>query len=563
MGQTFIRKIYLGGFFLLCLSLFYCQIFKGDYYLERAKNNYVRVIPLHSIRGTIFDRNHVSLAYDKASFNIAVIPYQIRKTKKYLFNELSAVLNYDINLIYKNYNKNLANVFSPIDIILDINKKDALRLKEIFGDDILINPQPTRYYPYPFEFAHVLGYVKEAMSFYKDLKKYGYTPIERAGFLGIEQYYDSYLKGENGGSLIEVDAKGKVVGFLGEMSSEKGKDIQLTIDQKIQKAAFNALENKRGVILLLDSNSGEILSLVSSPSFDSNCFIRGENIENLLRDKNKPLINRIIQATYPLGSTFKPIVAIAALEAKKITPYTTFTCQGNWSIGGRSFKCAHVHNVENLYHALQHSCNIYFYNVGKIVGVGPISNWAKKFGLDAITDIDLPYERKGLVPSPLWKSKKLKKAWFGGDTINLSIGQGFMSATPLENTLAINVFANGGYLVRPYLLKKIDDVDSGLSEKVYLDISRINMDAVKQGMIDVVRKEEGTAHLLKKLKLKVAGKTGTAQTKGKSHGWFIGFFPYNDPQYTVCAFLENCSSSFYSVKTVYNFLKRVKEEELL
>ncbi|UCD14975.1 MAG: penicillin-binding protein 2 [Candidatus Omnitrophota bacterium] len=563
MGQNLIRRIYLGGFLLLVFSLFYYQIVKGDYYLERARNNYVRIIPLESIRGTIFDKNSVPLAYDKASFNIAVVPYEIQDKKNYLFNELAGFSGYDANLLHSNYEKRKANIFSPVDIILDVDKMKALKIKEKFGEDILINPQPTRFYPYPYESAHILGYVKKAVSSFQSLKKYGYTPAERIGFGGIEQYYDAYLKGDNGGDLIEVDAEGKMVGFLGERLPQKGRDIYLTIDSRIQKYAYNAMGKKRGTIILLDSMKGEVLSLVSLPSFDPNDFIKGRNIKKLLAGDDKPLINRASQATYPLGSTFKPIVSVAALDSKKATPSTTFNCGGTFNLGMASFRCAHTHDQENLYDALIHSCNIYFYNLGLIIGSQTMARWAKKFGLDSDTEIDLPYERKGLVPSPLWKSKEFRTTWFKGDTVNFSIGQGFIEVTPLENLIAFNVFASGGYLIKPYILKKVDATDSTLSAKSYLGIPQDSLNAVREGLRGAVRKEDGTSYYLKKLNLKIAGKTGTAQTYGKSHGWFLGFFPYDDPKYTICTFLENCGSSFYAVKASYDFLKSLKEQELL
>ncbi|MBU1121234.1 MAG: penicillin-binding protein 2 [Candidatus Omnitrophica bacterium] len=563
MGQIIIRRVYLSGFLLLVFSLFYYQIVKGDYYLQRGRNNYVRVIPLRSIRGTIFDRNEVPIAYDKATFNIAVVPYEIQNKKDSLFMKLAEFFDCDVNLIHKNYEKRKTNIFSPVDVIIDCDKMQTLKAKDKFGEVIIINPQPRRLYPQGYEFAHVLGYVKKAVSSLEILKKYGYTPSERIGFGGIEQYYDAYLKGDSGGDLIEVDAKGKIVGFLGERKPEKGKDIYLTIDNRIQTRAYEALGNNRGVIILLDSKKGEILALVSRPSFDPNDFIKGENIKKLFDDENKPLINRGIQATYPLGSTFKPIVSIAALDSKKVTDHTTFNCLGQFNLGMSVFKCAHVHNQENLYDALTHSCNVYFYNIGIITGSQAISQWAKKFGLDSPTKIDLPYEKNGLVPSPLWKSKNLKTPWVKGDTVNFSIGQGFLTTTPLENAMAFNVFATGGYLLSPYLLKKIDTTNAVLSAKVYLGINKELLEPIKQGLRGAVVSEDGTAHQLNNLNLKIAGKTGTAQTTGKSHGWFLGFFPYDDPKYTVCTFMENCGSSFYAVKTTYNFLKDLQDEKIL
>ncbi|MCK5494030.1 MAG: penicillin-binding protein 2, partial [Candidatus Omnitrophica bacterium] len=500
-----LQKLYLLGFIILIGVLFNYQIVKGNYYSKRAKNNYVRVIPLRSMRGTIFDRNNIALAYDKAVFNISVIPYQIRNKKEELFNQLSEFLNYDLKLINKNYKKNTLSLFSPVNIIINIDKLSALRLKERFKDIILITTQPQRYYPYPYQSAHILGYVKEATSFYDKLKKYGYNPLERVGFFGVEQYYDAYLRGNDGGNLIEVDAKGRIVGFLGERIPLKGKNVHLTIDNRIQQIAKDSMGDKKGAIIFMDSDSGELLALFSYPSFDSNAFITGKNTGKFLTDKNCPLINRAIQSTYPIGSIFKPIISISALEEKKITPSTTFNCTGKLTLGSTKFGCWSVHHDENLYEALAHSCNVYFYKVGLILGQKTISKWSKKFKLDSLTGIDLPYEKKGLSPNANWKQKKLKKSWYTGDTVNLSIGQGYMLATPLEATVAINAIGNNGYFVIPSILKGVEQVDSSLSSKTYSGISEKNIKIVKQGMRMTVSTKNGTAKMLKPLNLNIAG----------------------------------------------------------
>ncbi len=562
---TLLPKVFLGGFAILLISLFYYQIIKGDYYYQRAKNNYIRVVPLRAVRGSIFDRNGVVLSYDKAVFNISVIPYQISEIKDPLFKALSKAIDYDIDLIYKNYDKNkdFQNFFSPVDIMVDIEKADALKLKDEFGDAILINPQPRRFYTYPFEFAHLLGYVQKASSFYDKLKKYGFTPLERVGFGGIEQSYDSYLKGEDGGDLIEVDARGRVVGYLGQRISKKGEDIYLSVDSRIQEAAYRALGKRRGVIILMDSRSGEIIALCSSPSFDPNRFIEGKGVSQYFNDEDAPLFNRAIQRTYPTGSTFKPILATAALETGKIAPSRTFTCTGELKMGNAQFRCNSIHYEEDLYDALTHSCNVYFYNLGLLCGINTISKWAKDFGLDSPTGIDLPHEKIGFVPDPKWKQKEFKQSWFAGDTLNISIGQGYLTATPMEVTIAINAIANNGYLVRPYILKQVANTPSSAASKTYIGIKDNTLNIIKRGLRDVVAAPDGTARILHKLGLQIAGKTGTAQTKGESHGWFVGFFPYNAPKYTVCIFLENAGSSHEALKVLYEFLKEIKEKELI
>ena len=558
-----IKKIYTCGFCLLILVLFFYQVVNGNYYRQRAQNNYVKLIPLSAIRGSIFDRNGKLLAYDRATFNISVIPHQVKKTQNSLFKSLAEFSNCDAALIRKNYRKNLRNPFSPVNIILDIDKATALKLKEEFKDLILISPQPLRYYPHPKRAAHIIGYVKKAASHYEKLKKYGYKPLERVGFLGVEQYYNTYLRGEDGGDLIEVNALGRMVGFLGEKRPRKGADIHLTLDSRIQNIAYEAMGKKRGTIILMDSVTGEIIVLYSSPSFDSNNFTTGKNVNKFLKNKFSPMLNRASQASYPIASIFKPLIALAALEEEKITTAKTFLCEGKVKIGRTEFRCWDTHDIQSFHEALTHSCNSYFYNLSLILGPNILSRWAKKFGLDSLTGIDLPYEKKGLVPSPHWKKKKLKQNWFAGDTLNFSIGQGFMEATPLEAMIAINVFASGGYLVKPHILKNVNHIPSGLPSRTYLKSRKENLREVKKGLRNVVSEKSGTGSLLNKLDLEISGKTGTAQTKGKPHGWFIGYFPYRKSKYTICVFLENGISSHEALRVTYNFLKRVKEENLL
>ncbi len=557
MGVNFLRRLYRGGFFVLLLSLFYYQIIRGDYFFKRAQKNYIKLIPQRSLRGRILDRNSLVLAYDRASFNIAVIPYQIGRKKEPLLKELAKYSNSPEALLSHNYRKNLENIFSPVDILIDIDKKSALELKERFMEDILINIYPRRFYSCSYPCAHILGYVKEASSFYEDLKPYGYHPRERVGISGVEKYYNNYLKGQEGGDLIEVEASGRIVGFLGKRSCRKGEDIFLTIDRRVQEIAYEALAERKGVIILMETN-GELLGLVSSPSFDLNSFVLGKDVSKFLNDPEGPLFNRALQGLYPLGSTFKPFLALVGLEEKKIKPATVFVCSGKITVGKRDFHCLGNHATEDLYEALAHSCNIYFYQLGLILGPEAIIKWIQRFALASLTKIDLPNEKQP--PAMYLQEKK----WFAGDILNLSIGQAELEVTPLALIVALNALANGGYLVRPYLLKKVGDKEMNISAKSSLIISEENLKIIKRALLDVVNRPGGTASRLKSLDLRIAGKTGTAQTKNRpAHGWFVGFFPYQKPKYSFLVFLENAGSSQVAVETAYQFLKRLKDENLL
>ncbi len=558
-----LKKIVLISFSVLLAALFNYQALKGAYYSKRARNNYVRVVPLHSLRGSIFDREGVELAKDVPSFNLAVISYQIKNKKKSLFENLAKDLGIDEKTIYRNYQKNLRGFFSPVNIVTNISKKKALALKEAYPQSLLINPVPQRKYLKPLEFAHLLGYVKEASSLMKQFKKYGYKPLERIGIYGIEQYYDSYLKGKNGGDLIEVDVNGNAVGFLGRKKPTTGNDIYLTIDSRIQEIAKESLLKKKGAVIFLDSNSGEVAALYSSPSFDPNLFIEGKNLNQIYQDKDSPLVNRAIQSTFPIGSLIKPLLAAAGLEEGKINLETTFDCQGEFRLGKNRFRCTRSHGTQNIYQALTHSCNVYFYNLGLLLGPENIAKWANEFGLSSKALIDIPYEKKGFIPTPQWKKEKFGQSWYAGDTLNLSIGQGYMHTTPLAITLAINSIANGGYLIEPVLLKEVEKIKAPQAFKKAININKKTLEIVKEGLHGAVNQDSGTARILKNLSLGLVGKTGTAQTSGRPHGWFIGFFPDKNPKYTISVFLENGGSSYQALLVASDFLKRLKQDNLI
>jgi len=559
MSAKIILRVIQFGFFVIISGLFYLQIIEGDFYYTRAKRNYIKIIPQEAERGIIFDREGRRLAFDKAMFNIAVIPYQVRKEKERLLKEIAQFLNIDEKILFRNFKRNWQGPFLPDNILINIGKEKALKIKEKFKDKVIINISPLRFYPYPYAFSHLLGYVKRK-ELLSPLKKYGYSLQERVGVRGIERFYDEYLRGESGTKVVEVDAKGRVVGLSKKIVPKKGRDIYLTVDACIQKIAYQVLRGRRGAIILMDSNSGEILALVSSPSFNLNNFVQGKKIEKILKDKRFPLINRTLSCFAP-GSIFKPIVALAGLEEKVITLSTVFECKGEFKIGDRKFSCWSKHGMQNVIDAIKNSCNVYFYNLGLRLGVDKISRWAKIFRLNKPTGIDLPYEKKGIVPSRNWKLRYKGRRWWTGDTLNFSIGQGYLEITPLEAIVAISAFANGGYIVRPHLFKKAEGINLNF-QKEKLSVSKENLEIVRRGLIEAVK--TGTAHILGRLNLKIAGKTGTAQNPhGVPHGWFVGFFPYDKPHYSICIFLENGGSSFNAVVLAYKFLEELKKEDLI
>ncbi|MFH1768374.1 MAG: penicillin-binding protein 2 [Candidatus Omnitrophota bacterium] len=557
------QRITAIGFGIIIAGLFYYQGLRGEFFLERAKANYIRVVPNEAIRGNIFDRKGVLLAYDTPLFGVAVIPCQISKYRDELFSEIATFLKIPRESIEHAYKDNVKSLFVPTEIISKIEKEKILALKEALGDDIVIKATPRRFYPFSYEVSHVLGYVKSASSFYNDLKVYGYTPFERAGFQGLEQYYDSYLKGKDGGELLEVDSAGRIVGFLGRKEPERGKNVTITIDIAMQRIAHQVLKGYRGVVILIDPTNGSIYVLVSSPAYDLNRIIEGVGLDAIFNDNDNIIFNRAIQFTYPLGSVFKPILAVAGMEEKIVSSNTMVNCDGVFMLGSYKFRCTRSHGRQDISGAIKHSCNVYFYNLGLSLGINKIAKWARRFGLGEVRGVDLPYENKGIVPDAYWKKKNKKSGWFKGDTVNTSIGQGYLEVTPLQAVVAMSVFANGGYIVKPHLLKGIDNLETGIVSRDYLGISPYILGVVKEALRSVVSSRDGTAHMLDDLNLDIAGKTGTVQNVGKHHGWFLGFFPYDDPQYSLCVLLENAGSSLEAEKVAYQFLKSLKENKII
>jgi penicillin-binding protein 2 len=338
---------------------------------------------------------------------------------------------------------------------------------------------------------------------------------------------------------------------LGFSPPRNGKDLQLTVNLNLQKIIEDKLGDRKGCVIVMDPYSGEILAMASSPNFNSQAFVDKQNssILSLFDNPDSPLINRAISAAYPPGSVFKIIVASAALETKKINLSKTFLCHGKMFIGKQEFACWSTHNEQNLISAISHSCNIFFYNTGLLIGAQAIHDYALKFGFSRPTFFELPYETSGFVPSPLWRKINKFKNWYSGDTANLSIGQGDCLVTPLQILRMMAVFANRGNLVTPYIVKSIDgrDISSYQRKIVNLSLKTTTIDSIRRGLREVIQDPAGTGNVLSGLSVDVAGKTGTAQAPpGQPHAWFVGFLPFENPKYAICVFLERGGPGYYS-----------------
>ncbi len=566
-----IIKIFITILFLIiAFNLAYVQGMRGKYYHKLSVFNRIRVVPLEAPRGNISDRNNVLLTDNRVVYNVMVVPQEI-KNKEKLFSFLSEALQIDKKKLVQTYNNKKSSQFTPIVLAEDVNRGLLIKVEEekYRFPGLLIQESFKRQYLLGANSAHVLGYVaKVNKSKLEKLKEYGYSPASNVGYSGVEEYYDKYLRGEEGGVQIEINSRGQQVRLLGLKEPVKGKNIQLTIDSSLQQVISESLSEITGSVIIMDTDTGEILGLENYPSFDPNIFIESQYKEEMVRvlnDLRSPLLNRAIKGVYPPGSVFKVPVAVAALESKKITENTTYLCEGFLEIGGTRFGCTHVHGNQDLFQAIANSCNIYFYRLGLNVGADIISHYAKIMTLGQLTNIDLPYEAQGFIPN---RQQKLfnKKKWYSGDTLNMSIGQGDVLVTPLQLVRMMAIIANQGFVVQPHLIKSISQKDADYNKsKRRVAVSQKTFDLIKKGLRRTVQDLSGTAHVLDLPDLYVAGKTGTAQAgeAKESHSWFVGYVDSKKKNITIGVFLEHGGSSQNACLVARQILMRMQEMQIL
>ncbi|MEK7275047.1 MAG: penicillin-binding protein 2 [Candidatus Desantisbacteria bacterium] len=547
MSVTMIFLVLVG---ILMLRIGYLQIIKGGYFRNISENNRIRLIPITASRGTIFDRNGEILAIDEPSFDISIIQLGLSKNdiEQSLLN-LSKLLDIDIEKARSDIKKKHNRPFEPAVIVADVDRITLAKIAERTPDlpGVIIQVTPKRTYLHGELCAHVLGYLGEINQ--KELKiRKNYKSGEWLGKSGIESMYDSYLKGTNGGKQIEVDVRGRQLQVLGMKEPIPGNNLFLSIDLRMQQIAYDALGNDCGSVVVINPQNGELLACVSKPSFDANMFLHrmsSSQAAALFTDPRHPLLNRAIQAQYSPGSVFKIVVAVAALENNVIRPEDTIECSGIYEIGKQKFSCFQKerHGVIGLINAITLSCNVYFYQLGYKLGVNRINEFAKKFGFGKPTGIDLPSEKIGLIPTPAWKRKIFETDWYTGDTINLSIGQGYVLVTPMQIANLLSIVANGGRVYRPHLVTKmINPLGKIINSKPditdIVPISSKNKDILHIGLENAVLR--GTGQEARIWNMRIAGKTGTAQNpQGEDHAWFVCFAPVEDPEVAIAVIVEH------------------------
>ncbi|MFT5170195.1 MAG: penicillin-binding protein 2 [Candidatus Omnitrophota bacterium] len=571
MRLKIIRILIIIGFIVITLELVYVQMIRGPYYYRLSTNNRIRVVPLEGYRGRIYDRNGLLLADNRVSYDVMVTPQDIEDRDE-LFNFLSDALSLDSKKLHRSYlNKKFAP-FAPVTLVEDVDKKKAIVLEEnrFRFPSLIIHKSFKRNYPHDKSAAHVLGYVgKINRAKYERFQEYGYSQQSIIGYSGVEEYYDSYLKGEQGGVQVEVNSRGKQVRILSIKDPAQGQDITLTIDKSLQVMSEKLLGQKRGAIIMMDLDSGEILTMASAPSYDPNVFLdktKSKQVTALFKSKRAPLLNRTIRGAYPPGSVFKIPMALAGLDTRKITKDSLVESKGYFDLGGIRFGCTAPPGKYNLNESLAHSCNVYYYKLGLRLGPELINEYAKRFGLGELTHIDLPHEKKGQMPSPRQRMLKKRQRWYKGHTLNYSIGQGDALTTPMQLVHMMAIVANDGKVVQPHLLRAVSgEKVEPVKYSKNLKIKKKHFESVQKGMRSAVTDYAGTAHFLDLKDLYVAGKTGTAQSSpGKEHhAWFVGFVNNDKMNFAFCIFLEHGGSSHNATLLARQLLMEMKETKFL
>ncbi len=551
---------------LLFLGLVYLQVIKHDYFLRLSRRNFIRVVSLPAPRGDILDRKLRPLATSRLAFDVVINPRSPHR--EVAFELLSKLFSVKKKELERRYRLNYVGPYVPVVVIEDVPKKLAFEVEELklIYPQVGIQVRPKRIYSYGPMLSHVIGYVRQmSRKQFSRLRRYGYNIRDRIGVSGVEREYEAYLRGKNGWIELAVDKLGRPVEVVKRVEPKKGTSIVLTIDRDLQEIVYSHLKGKVGAVVMMDPHSGEVLAMASWPSYDDNVFISGTSreISEIFSNPLSPLLNRAIGGTYPPGSTFKVVVATAGLDTGVITPRTVFDCPGYLEIGGARFGCAHVHGRENVVEALGHSCNVFFYRTGLLLGADRIYLYGSRFGFGEKTGIDLPGEKRGLLPSKGWKRKRFRQPWFDGDTLNFSIGQGFLLATPVQVLRMISAVVGSGKLVSPFVGMYAGRVRlNAVSERNLMIDERI-FSVVRRGLEMAVEMRDGTARALYLPHItSVAGKTGTAQSqRGKPpHAWFVGYFPKEDPKYAVVVFLEYGKSSYYATVLLRGIIEEMAQK---
>ncbi len=559
----FIGKLSL--FSIVGWKLFNIQILDSAKYKTLSKNNQINIEIIYPIRGEIEDRNKNIIASNKKVYDLYIIPAQSINLQETL-NNLSSFIDFNFTkkrkiILLSKKLKKFENI--KIEENLDWEKLELLEANKNHLQGIYLQEDYQRIYPQNKYLSHVLGYISQPTQKDLNLPFISKMPRLDIGKTGLEKYLNEYLVGKAGNREVEVNSSGKIIREISIKSSKQGQNINISIDQGLQKFLYLELEkHKAGSIVVLDINTGEILSMVSMPSFDPNLIIKKPNInywQSLLDNPLSPLTNRSVQGLYSPGSTFKMIVALAGLKHNIINYSRTQFCEGKIEFGDRFYHCWKTkgHGSMDIENAIIESCDVFFYELSKNIGIDKIAQMAKEFGLGEKYQIGFENEKQGIVPSKKWKKKELKENWYAGETLITGIGQGFLLATPLQLAVMTARIASNGKKIEPTIFKRKE-------KKEFDKILKINnhFDAVNRALFRVVNEQSGTANRSKSKEYSFSGKTGTSQVKkitieeresedfrekdikwkNKDHALFVGYMPSENPRYAISVVIEHGGS---------------------
>ena len=533
--------------------LWQLQIIQGTEYALKAERNRIRRIALLAPRGAILDRNGVPLVENRPSFNVLLYREDM-KNREETIQFLIEKMGISRESLERQFNRNRnIGLYHPFIVKEDVGMEDISIVEAHRADhpEIRLGPEPRRIYNYGKLAAHILGYLGEISREELASNKYPGAIIgSLVGRSGVERQYNQTLMGRDGARQVFVDSRGREIGVSSEIDSVIGNELRLTLDLELQQVAERALEGKVGAAIAMNPNNGEILAMAGSPSFDPNMFsprISSVNWNDLMNHPNKPMQNRAIQNSYAPGSIFKIVMASAGLHNGALTGDTAIFCPGEMDYYGHTFRCTSAHGSLHLEQAIARSCNVFFYELGRRLGISKIAEHAESLGLGLNTGVDLPEERSGVMPSPEWKQKTQKDKWYAGETISVAIGQGAVSVTPLQLVRAISAIATGGKLTTPHVfMQGATKIEWPIKQ---LSLKEEHVRKIRAGMWQSVN-GGGTGHNAAISGADICGKTGTAQVVSKekrqfmrsnseNHSWFAGFAGRDNPEIAVVVFVEH------------------------
>jgi penicillin-binding protein 2 len=569
-GKIAVFQYVTVGIFLFLISGFWAlQVQNPQFYGERAEQNRIKSVPILAPRGRILDRDGRVIVDNHASFSLILARESLKEEH---LRPIALGLDLDYNDLAAQVRKvKQQPKYVPIVVKQELTQGDLAFVDSHhdFFPELVLIPSQRRLYPQNGMMAHVIGYTGQISEADLDSPAYAkYNQGDIVGQSGIERQYNDWLTGVNGQRQVVVDNRGQVRQTLATKPVVPGKDLQLTIDLDLQAVAELALEGKKGAVVALDPRTGEVLAMVSRPTFDPNKFsvrMKPRDLREILLNPDSPLMNRAIQAQSAPGSTFKPFTAIAALEAGAIDNQLSVHCSGGVTLYGHYYHCLEKHGTVALHTGIVHSCDSYFYTIGNKAGIDNIAFYGNMAGFGQLTGIDLPHEKAGIMPSSEWKLRTLRTKWYAGETPSVAIGQGYLTVTPLQLARAIGGLAIGGVWHHPRLLKSQDRPDT----PVEWTLTPAHVKDIVDGMYGVVN-EGGTGGRARLPNIEVCGKTGSAQlasneylkTAGaaknrdlRDNAWFEGFAPRSAPEIVVVALFEHGYRGQFAAPIVRDVLK--------